>query len=81
MVTNPDGSQVPYEIHLEPGDTWQKTMKNFFDEHPEIDPKAVKLVLYDDQDQPLRQFDLNMDLYSTPYTEAVDQRFMKVRRT
>ncbi|PHJ19104.1 rhoptry neck protein ron8 [Cystoisospora suis] len=77
VVTNPDGSQVPYEIHLEPGDTWQKTMKNFFDEHPDIDPKAVKLVLYDDQDQPLRQFDLNMDLYSTPYTEAVDQRFMK----
>ncbi|PFH32497.1 rhoptry neck protein RON8 [Besnoitia besnoiti] len=77
VVTGPDGRQTPFDIRLEPGDTWQKTLDIFFKTHPNVKPQDVKLVLYDDRDTPLREFDVNMDIYSSSYTEAVDQLHMK----
>nr|PIL97121.1 rhoptry neck protein RON8 [Toxoplasma gondii COUG] len=77
VVTDVDGQQIPFDIQIEPGDTWAKTLDDFFKAHPNLKPANVKLVLYDDKDTALRQFDINLDMYASPYTEAVDQQHMK----
>nr|CCA30110.1 hypothetical protein, conserved [Neospora caninum Liverpool]CEL71356.1 TPA: hypothetical protein, conserved [Neospora caninum Liverpool] len=77
VVTDADGRQIPFDIQIEPGDTWAKTLDAFLKAHPTIKPANIKLVLYDDKDSALRQFDINLDMYSSPYTEAVDQQHMK----